>query len=86
MPQLISSVVDLTMVIHGLHSEYCNSNTVYNKSLSCLDGDLFDCYPHTRFKGICYFVGVFCALFAVIGILGNLVTILALCYTSYKKM
>lgn len=74
------------MAIHNLHSQYCNTNTVYNKSVSCLDGDLFDCYPHTKFIGICYFVGIFCVIFAFIGILGNLLTLLALCYTSYKKM
>ena len=70
-----------------MSAEICTTQQVYNMSKLCPGNvDLDGCYP-PRFSGpLATFAGVWCILNAVVGIIGNLMTLVAIPYAAKKKL
>ena len=69
----------------------CTSKNVLNKSKSCLDysndSNKFDCHPlHEDNAILGIIVGVWFILNAIIGTVGNSLTILSLFYAAKRKL
>ena len=74
----------MEVIENGGDSNYCTSETVLNKSITCLEGDTFDCFPYKKSYSIT--MCIWFIINSVIGSTGNLLTIVALSYASHKKL
>ena len=85
--QLIFSVIIKQPGMMNDYPESCNVSTTLNLSFICLN-ETYDfpsqCYP-SNFQHFKIIEGVWCAINAIIGLTGNLLTIIAIPYAAKHK-